>query len=63
MASKGFQPDFGSVLHHPLRVGAMRPTPIIEIGCAGIDTAATVHIDQSAGETKVDRENDAADER
>jgi hypothetical protein len=27
-------------LHHPLRVGAMRPTPIIEIGCAAIGAAA-----------------------
>ena len=30
-------------LHHPLRVGAMRPTPIIEIGCAAIGTAETEH--------------------
>ena len=35
------EPDVGTVLHHPLGVGAMRPTPIIEIGCAGIDTAVT----------------------
>ncbi len=28
-------------LHHPLRVGAMRPTPIIEIGCAAIEAAET----------------------
>ena len=28
-------------LHHPLRVGAMRPTPIIEIGCAAIGAAET----------------------
>ena len=27
--------------HHPLRVGAMRPTPIIEIGCAAIGVAET----------------------
>ena len=30
-------------LHHPLRVGAMRPTPIIEIGCAAIEAAKTEH--------------------
>jgi hypothetical protein len=29
------------VLHHPLHVGAMGPTPIIEIGRAAIEAATT----------------------
>jgi hypothetical protein len=39
MALNGFGKS-GPVLHHPLHVGAMGPTPIIEIGRAAIEIDA-----------------------